>query len=60
MTARISDIDRMESGYGFTLEDSEEVPAVAFVYADEARARSAAKMLQAAVAGALVMPATGF
>jgi hypothetical protein len=60
MTARISDIEHMESGYGFTLEDSEEVPAVSFVYPDEKLARAAAKLVQAALASAMVMPPGGF
>ena len=47
MAGRISDVEPMGNGFGFTLKDSEDVPAVEFIYADERRARAAAKMMQA-------------
>lgn len=57
--ARITPVERMETGYGFTLRDSKEAAAVTFIYSDEYRARQAAKHLQVALVDAAVMPADG-
>ena len=61
MAGRISDVEPMGNGFGFTLKDSEDVPAVEFIYADERRARAAAKMMQAVLADAVaIAPPGGF